>query len=189
MENKWEQEDVLDIVHHENDSFNMEVNKLSADEYVFVDIQGFKTYKERFIIKEFCMLVGDYMFHTTVKSPYCFQKLPPFYKRQATMLTNRFHGLSFDSGDMHICELIEKAYPFMQGKKVLVKGKAKKTWLHHIFRNCDDINCINIEDLYGQVMYVNEKMYPNCGQHMNNLISHCAFSNALKLKDKFDSNN
>lgn len=114
--------------------------------FVFVDIQGFKTSRNRFMVKEFCLIDGDFVYHALIKSTQPLESMSNFYQRQANWLIREYHGIRFEIGDIHVNEL-KKLYPRLQNKTVFVKGMQKITWMQYIFRDCGEIKCENIEDI------------------------------------------
>lgn len=158
--------------------------KTEREEWVFVDIQGYKVNKNRFMCKEFCLIDGDEMFHQIVKSWFPFNKLLYHYKRQIDWLTNFYHGLKYDSDGMHIDELTRLVYPKLADKIIIVKGFEKIKWLKYIFRKHGDIVCRNIEDLDFDMS--EQSCYQRCDQHdawYGWREYRCAKSNALTLRD------
>lgn len=115
--------------------------------FVFVDIQGFKSYRDRFICKEICLVSDEDFYHAIIKSTIPFEKLSSSHKRQANWLTKHFHGLTYDCGNVHMIQAIQDVYPMLMKKTVVVKGTEKIKWMKHIFRNCGEIECLNFEDL------------------------------------------
>lgn len=155
---------------------------------VFLDVQGFRTFNHRFIVKEICLsdYDDDEIFHAIIKSPYSFNKLNGYYQRQAEWTTRFCHGLTFDSGDMSIIELLEKVYPRIKDKQVIVKGAEKLRWLRYIFRKCGEIHGSNVDDVAEISKECDEKMYDICDYH-NEVFGwepcRCALSTVLKLKE------
>lgn len=170
-------------------SDSSEENSLLDYNYIFVDLQGFKTYRNRFICKEFCLIDNEYTFHTLIKSPYIFNKIPAHYKRQAYWLTNFHHGLLYESGDCNIIEVIEKLYTRFQNRKVAVKGSEKIKWLQYMFRNCCEIECVNFDDLDYDHSLERLKSQKICKFHADNLIQPvCALRNVLLMQDISNNN-
>lgn len=130
----------------DSDFSDFEDSLLDYD-YIFVDLLGFKSYRNRFICKEFCLIDNQYTFHTLVKSPYIFNKLLPYYKRHAFWLTNFYHSLSYDCGEISRIEIKEKLYKILANRKVAVKGAEKIKWLQAMFRDYCNIECVNFDDL------------------------------------------
>lgn len=166
---------------------SLEVNELPdvCNDYVFVDLQGFRA-PRRYICKEFCLIDKNYEFHAIVKSPVSFKSLNSYYQRQVNCLTRFFHGIKYDSGDVNIAEVVKTIYPKLMGKKVLVKGEDKVIWFNYIFRHCEDILCLNIENLGLDHSLHRIEPYDICEYH-NKVYGWkegpCALSAALKLKD------
>lgn len=153
---------------------------------VYIDIQGFRTYKNRFIIKEFCLSDDDGIFHAIVKSPYSFKKLNDYYQRHANWVTRFCHGLTFDCGDITVAQLLESVYPRIKGKHILVKGAEKITWLRYIFRKYGEIEGSSIEAIGTISKELNDKIYDICNYH-NHLFGwnpcRCALAIVLKLRE------
>lgn len=161
------------------------IYKLPND-FIFIDLQGFKTYGNRFICKEFCIVKGDSLYHTLVKSTYPLEHMSSYYKRQANWLTKYYHRLTYDCGDIHITELKRKVFPEIQNKKVLVKGEEKVKWLKDIFRSHGVIDCINIESLDYDLSLRKSEANNMCDYHRNVFRwreGPCAMRNALMLQD------
>lgn len=162
-----------------------EENSLLDYNYIFVDIQGFKTYRNRFICKEISVIDNDFIFHTLIKSPYDFNKIPAYYKRQAFWLTNFLHGLNYESGDINIIAVKEKLYKRLQERKIAVKSSEKIKWLKFMFHDCCVIDCVNFDDLdYDHI--VDQKYIPHriCDFHndINLIHPECALKNTLSMQ-------
>lgn len=158
------------------------------EQTVYVDVQGFKTSRNRFMCKEFCLVDGDFIYHTLVKSPYNFHRMPIYYQKQAMWLTNHHHGIKYGAGDIHIQELIKEIYPRMQNKVILVKGIEKISWLQYIFRDYGETMCVkNIEELdVFDILPRSSRPYEMCSYHSAIFTwsgGPCAKSNALMLQD------
>ena len=166
-----------------------EQSKVAFEKWVFIDLQGYKVNKNRFMCKEFCFINEDEKFHAIVKSWYPYGKLLIHYKRQIYWLANHFHALDYESGDMDIQELTEIVYPKLVDKTIIVKGFDKINWLKYIFRNYGDLNYRNIEDLDYDV---DETEHEMCAYHQERTgwgkRYRCAMSNALKLQDIANKN-
>lgn len=152
--------------------------------YAFVDVQGFKTFKNRFICKEFCLIDGDDVFHVIIKSPYNFERLSSHYRSKAQWLTEDYHGLPFNCGSMDMIEMKQKVFPKVCNKTILVKGTEKANWLRHIFRDCGEINCVNVEDLNFNHIH-RFGSYQICENHNSSSQKQyvCAKSNAILLQN------
>lgn len=161
-------------------------------EWIYVDVQGFKVNKNRFMCKEFCLISDDEIFHSIVKPWFPYKKLLSLYKRQVEYLTNSFHGIKYEDGNINIVQLTGHIYPKLMGKNIIVKGAEKVIWLKKIFERCGAINCTNIEDFNIEVdkQQNDDYGYYNnmCDYHMNTYgwrQCRCAKSNALILQKAF----
>lgn len=177
----------------DNDQMDVEKKKKETQEYyqnlIFVDMQGFKTFHNRFMCKEFSLVDGEKMFHAFVKSPYSFNKLPSHYRRHATWLTNHYHRIPYDCGDTHIVELKQKLFPMLQNKTIIVKGAEKVQWLEYMFRDCGSIVCINIEDLdFDMTLGESDVICDFHNQIFGWADGPCAMTTTSKLKAIVDKN-
>lgn len=170
---------------------DVDVDELIENKYynnfVYVDVQGFRTFHNRFMCKEFCLVDGDFIYHALVKSPYSFNKMPAYYQRQANWLINQYHRIKYDCGDVHINELKEATFSRIENKTILVKGVQKISWLKHMFRDCGNIECVNVEDLDEfDLTDRRTEPYDVCEYH-NKIFGWtqgpCAMTTALMLQD------
>lgn len=171
-----------------------DLNQTKREDIIYVDIQGFKTSRNRFLCKEFCLIDGDFVYHALIKSPNKFKQMPLHYQKQANWLTNHYHGIKYDSGDIHINDLIIDMYPKMLQKVILIKGIEKMSWLQYIFRDYGEALYIkNIEDLdQFDISTKNSRPYEMCSYHSAIFTwsgGPCAKSNALMLQDLTIKNN
>lgn len=164
---------------------DFEEDSLLDYDYIFVDILGFKTYRNRFICKEFCLIDNEYIFHTSVKSPYIFDKMPHHYKKQAYWLTNSYHGLSYDCGETSTIEVLEKVYKRFEDRKVAVKSAEKINLLQYMFRNCCIIDCVNFIDLDFIDWKVDFLPKKTCNFHDEKYLVHpeCALKNTIWMQN------
>lgn len=158
-------------------------------ELTFVDVQGFKTIGNTFIVKEFCLSHKDFEFHNIVKSPQLRSELLRTYKRQADWLTFTYHGLKFDSGTLSLTELVQQTLEHVEGVTLVVKGLEKVEWVQQIYENRCEVDCLNVEDLHSSF-----KFSLKTGNEINSICmyhkrlhpfnqSHCALSNVRELRD------
>lgn len=154
----------------------------------FADVQGFKTDRNVFVVKEFSLISDDFEFHEIVKSPCQYSELDWCYLRQAKYVTDKHHGLKFDAGNITHEELIERTLDYVRGKIVLVKGLEKVWWLKQIFEDYCDLKCVNVENEkcfvrqmtnFGEILricphHTHFKKYYDC---------RCALSIARSLRD------
>lgn len=95
------------------------MEEVTDHDFVFVDLQGFRTTNDEFILKEFCLINGgsEFVLHVNVIPPCDFTDLSSKYQRQAKWLTKFFHGIEFDSGFISLKEFIADVLPFVKEKK------------------------------------------------------------------------
>lgn len=175
-----------DVLNINDDSvfeeIGFDLERMCKNNFVFVDIQGFKTYGERFICKELCFVSeedDDDFYHAIIKSPYPFEKVPSFYKRQAKWLIKFVHGLTYDCGDVHLIQVIQDTYAKLMNKIIIVKGTEKISWMKHIYRNCGEIQCLNFEDLDLDTNL--EKLNSNmCQYHLTKMFSNLNLNEPTK---------
>lgn len=178
----------IDVEEPMENDVGPELAMIDGEEFdmVFVDIQGFRDYRSRFICKEFCSVSGKDVYHALIKSPFRFAKLPGYFKNQANYNTRYIHGLTYDCGNVHLNDFLQTAYMKMLGKKVIVKGAQKVQWMKYLFRNCGEIDCVNMEDWgYCKSMHESRGKHEICDYHYNNYRRQwrCAKENALKLRE------
>lgn len=183
MDEKMDVDSDVDMMDIDTDYLSENI----CNNYVYVDLQGFRGRHNRFICKEFSLLSDDFIYHALIKSPYNFNKLPAYYQRQAKWLTNHYHGIKYDCGDKHIIEVKQTIFPKIQGKTILVKGAEKILWLKYIFRDCGDIDCVNAEDLDDfDFPRKRTESYDVCEYHskiVSRMEGPCAMSTVLMLQD------
>lgn len=155
-------------------------------ECVFVDLQGFRGINNQFIIKEFSLLDIDYEFYNIVKSPYSMEKLPPHLQNQAKWLTRYYHGISFNSGELFLNEVIREVLPHIQNKVIIVKGEEKVSWVKSIFRRSYAVE--NVEN-FGWHSHRIQTTIEKCQNHtcirIQNDSCHCARVSVENLKENW----
>lgn len=158
--------------------------------FAFIDVQGFRD-RNRFICKQFSLIDGEYKYHAIVKSPYSFNKMNEYFRRQATWAMNYFHGIKYDCGDVNIVEVISKTYVKIMKKKIIVRQPWKILWLRYIFRNCGELDYVCIDDLGFDMSQQNIEAYEICDYH-NEIYGwekcRCALATTLEMKDIVDKN-
>lgn len=187
-------EDIL-LIEAESELMDIDVEDLCENKcsnYVYVDVQGFRSSRNRFICKEFCLVDGEFIYHKFIKSPYSFNKLPEYYRRQANWLMKRYHGIKYEYGDTNIIEVKHDMFAEIANKTILVKGIQKISWLKYMFRDCGEIQCLNIEDLENfDLSLIKKDPYDVCHYH-NEIFGWgngpCAMTNALIIQDLSNKN-
>lgn len=159
------------------------------NDIVFIDMQGFKTYRNKFIVKEFCLIHGNFYFHEIIKSPIDYHHWGDVYKCMSRWATLNHHGLDFQSGDMTVYKLIQSTLNHVKDKTIVVKGAEKKEWVKNLYENFHQVRCENIEDWSGfDFSYkTNQDISKICHFHGAVLGGcHCALSQAQELRTFFN---
>lgn len=183
-------------------------------DYIFVDIQGFKTVHNEFVVKEIFVLSKNLKFHEIIKSPIPYDCLSLETKKQADWLKRNYHGLAWNDGYITQSELDKIISPVLTGKIVFVKGAEKVDWIKDIFDtkmivvNLEDFDCnvqlhtsldscVNDEDYDGNSQifdddsdYEVKRRTTICCKHKklkkgSTQLAHCAVQNVWLMKDWF----
>lgn len=163
--------------------------------FVYVDLLGFKAGRGRFICKEFCLIDDKYEFHTLVKSSISFNKLSSHCKRHVEVATKYYHALTYSCGDLSAAELVKKVLPNIRNKIVLVKYQHSSDWLKYIFRHhLEEIKCFTLNEINYDVSSSNmrkKSLNRICDYH-NSIYGWkdgvCALSRALELRHIVSNN-
>lgn len=147
---------------------------------MFLDVQGFKSDCNKFIVKELCILFDKSVYLFLIKSPFSFNELPAKYKREAKWLEKNVHGLNWNNGTVTLQNVRENLkWLFCKPNiKVLVKGAEKLKWIHSLFNTFPPFTCINIEELGCslQLKCCDDILTLKCPHHKYNFLS-CAYKN------------
>lgn len=183
----------MDVEENQTEKMEIDEEKVIGN-YVIVDLQGYRN-KHRFICKEFCLIDGNYKYHAIIKNPDPFKTMNPYYRRHAEWAIRYFHGLGTESGDVHVIEVIQKMYPKIANKKVIVRHPWKMPWLKYLFRNCGEIDCVCIENIdvnmnLRKMDPDDENGYDYCEFHNQHGFDdwRCSLFIALEMKDILDAN-
>lgn len=128
---------------------------MSAD-IVIVDMQGFKDFKNQFILKEFAILINGCTQTFLVKPPYSFTNLSSEEKKRVRWLENN-RGIYWSEGFIDYREFKRTIRPYLKNKKILVKGLEKIKWIESLHENCEIVelgengcpNFLKLSEVYG----------------------------------------
>lgn len=157
--------------------------------HFFVDLQGFKSENNRFIVKEICLLskMDDKVQLYIIKPPFHYDKLSSEYKIQARWLKNNFHGFDWKDGFISYLSTRKQLLSSLPKSHaiIFVKGAEKIEWIRNMFRsNSLEIDYFNIEDLGYCTVSTND--IEHCKYHDKAFV--CAYQNAMKMKQWFCQN-
>lgn len=150
-------------------------------ESIFVDLQGFKDYKNNFIVKEFALATADYTQVFLIKPPFPFRKLTDAEKKQVLWL-GRNRGIYWGEGLIGYKEFQQFIKSHLVNKTLIVKGLEKVKWVEKLCPSCTvkDIGDKEIPNLKKIISYyyTNQCSKYNCLTHND----YCALKNVLCLK-------
>lgn len=97
----------------------------------YVDLQGFKTISNEFIVKEAAILLnGNELLHWIFEPPFGLHRLTSSEKRQVQWLVKKHHGINWQDGYVPygkarncLTQALERS------QTIIVKGSEKKEWL------------------------------------------------------------
>lgn len=158
------------------------------EEWMLLDVQGFKDNNNRFIVKEIYVETKNLQFHDIIKSPAIIEKsLDKKHRRESNWLTKNYHGISWRDGYITINELRRTLYPiFNDNMHIYVKGEEKIVWIKEIMEN-ERLICKNVEIDFDVLPEERDKCWP-CVKHKyvtNTIKTHCALENVKLLKKWF----
>lgn len=104
---------------------------------LIVDLQGFQTSSRKFIVKEIATIATAYSDenakpHTVLMSPptCCYKHIVAEFLPMNQWLTNNFHGIQWDAGDVPFQQMEETFFEAVEfAKKLYVKGAEKKLYI------------------------------------------------------------
>lgn len=149
---------------------------------VIIDVQGFKTDSNEFIVKEIAILCNNHIQTYLIKPPYPFYNLTKTERKQVCWI-ERNRGIHWKEG--FISYLNYKGYVnmnnYLNNKRVYAKGVEKVQWISKMFGcdsvyNLEDKSCPSLLSLYEQ--YETNSDVFSCLYHP----SICALKNVLVLR-------
>ena len=143
---------------------------------IVIDVQGFKTEKNRFLVKELAAYDGCKICHYVFKPPFTFDCLPYEYQKQANWLTANHHCIKWGTGFVPLHKfsaIIPQLTDTTQ--EVYVKGKEKADYIQKYTRT-------PILELPDSPAIQQEGS--SCFYHSKNLCI-CALTNVYNLYNQF----
>lgn len=113
-----------------------------------IDIQGFKSDTDDFIVKELALISTDArVYELHIFQPHCnFDYLPPHLQKQVLWSERRYNGLFWGTGFKEYKQLEDLFANVQLQGDVYVKGREKQKYITKLFSKFD-VNVINFEDL------------------------------------------
>lgn len=152
-------------------------------EYV-VDVQGFKTVYNRFVVKELAIVPLEEDAQPTVylfEPPHDWNFLAARYKCENNWLTRNYHGLNWQDGEISFDDFENILKSTVKGaRKVHVKGLEKVRWLEFIIPKVNNIEVLGCPSL----AKLHKKEISPCSNHNLKIChqSNCAVLNVIALK-------
>lgn len=144
-----------------------------------VDVQGFKTDSNKFMVKEIAILSDNQQHVFLFKAPFPFSDLTETEKKQVRWI-ERNRKIYWNSGDIPYANYKILVAEFLKSKTVFCKGLEKVFWIKDIIHsdvyNLADLGCPSLFDLYSKY---------NTFENVFSCIYHstvCALRNVLCLK-------
>lgn len=170
-----------------------------SDSIAVVDLQGFTSNNNEFILKEIYFSIFNYNSegedigiieditnrHYIFKPPFDWNELDRGSRANAFWLAKFHHGIYWNDGYENYNEIFNCAKPLLRDNLVVfVKGIQKVLWLKDLCK-AHDLDVRNIEDL-GCAIRLSEESYKlrnsyHCCKH--NKVKHCARQNVKILKN------
>lgn len=146
-----------------------------------VDVQGFKTEANEFIIKEIAILCDKKIQVFLIKAPFPFYDLTKEERRQVSWI-ERNRKIYWNEGVVPYSNYQNLIISILRDKCVYTKGSEKVSWLKNIVINNNNIN--NLEDKGCPSLINLYKQYEH-SQDLYTCIYHdsiCALKNVICLK-------
>lgn len=146
----------------------------------FVDIQGFKTDDNNFILKEIAIAHNDQVQVLLLKPPFPFYNLT-YTERKQVKWIERNRKINWNDGFIPYDNFLVHIDEFLTDKIIYCKGVEKVTWLSHFLDrgdiiNIEDLRCPSLLSLYEKYRLSNDIF--NCIYHP----TICALRNVTCLK-------
>lgn len=145
-----------------------------------VDVQGFKTDENKFIVKEIAIAFNDQLQHLLILPPCPLHNLSPQERKQVWwMQKNR--KICWNEGFIPYTDYLIHVEDFLSDKTIYCKGSEKAHWiktmfLHNDVINLEDMQCPNLLSLYEEFRLSSDVF--NCIYHP----TICALKNVTSLR-------
>lgn len=146
-----------------------------------VDVQGFKTEDNIFIVKEVAIFSNNRHHVFLIKPPFPFFNLTEAEKRQVRWI-ERNRKIYWNSGDIPYKYLKTLVAAHLKDKTVYCKGLEKTSWIRDMMGwpkayNLEEKGCPSLFDLYSK--YISSENVFSCINHS----AVCALKNVLCLRN------
>lgn len=155
--------------------------------FAIVDVQGFKTDANKFILKEIAISYKNHLQVFLIKSPIPFYDLSKNEKKQVSWI-ERNRKVFWREGFVNYYDYKNLVFNFLKNKSIYVKGNEKAIWIRQLLEhkarvlNLEDKGCPSLHSLYSE--YCNSNDILNCIYHT----SICAQKNVSCLRKWCENN-
>lgn len=146
-----------------------------------VDVQGFKTEENKFILKELAIVYNDQLQVYLVKPPFSFNNLSATEKKHVKWI-ERNRRILWNDGHITYEQCIVDVRKFLSYDiDIYCKGSEKVTWINAVLgrsdvKNLEDVHCPNLLSLHEK--YKSCNWIYSCTSHP----TMCALKNVTCLK-------
>lgn len=156
-------------------------------DFIFVDLQGFKTSTNEFVLKELAIACKKFTQVFLVKPPYPFKSLTSNEMKHVKWI-EKHRGIRWSEGYIDYREFSRLIKTYFLNKIIIVKGLEKTKWLQELCDGCKIIDAgekgfPRLQILHDKYKDDNTIVY--CMFHTNC----CALKNAICLQKWFIDNN
>lgn len=135
--------------------------------YAIVDVQGFKTDDNRFILKEIAILSNNRLQVFLIKPPFPYYELTKTERRQVLWI-ERNRGIYWKEGFVTYLNCVDYISNILKNKHIYTKGLEKVKWIKKTLgienvNNIEDKNCPCFNILYDK--YKDSNIYFYCFYH------------------------
>lgn len=156
----------------------------SEGDEVFVDLQGFETFNNKFVCKELSVLHSGIIRHFFLRSPYEFKKLDQSLKLLA-FYAIRTHGIHFNSGGEPIVAVIQNLYKLFENRNIYVRNDIVRNWVDSKFGKYCEFKCTSMD---APLTLCPHLIYNSCRIHNMDINHACSMRNVIDLSIRFKIN-
>lgn len=154
--------------------------------HYIADVQGFKDGENNFIIKELALAAEEFTIVFSIKPPFPYSRLSDKERRQVSWIENKY-GFSWSDGYIDYREFKRVIIPYLENKKILVKGLEKVRWIKELCSNCfvtdiDEKECPNLSVMYK--IFFDDRSKNNCLSYTK----HYSLNNVICIKKWYMKN-
>ena len=155
---------------------------MASDSFV-VDIQGFKTVNNTFVMKEVAIegLRTRIRFHCIIKPPTFY---PTVNKKQIQFVTKNIHGIKWHAGWLGYGKAVTTIREILaNAKHIFIKGSERTKFLSNLLGNRGNVfDLDNIFDLKEKPL-IDAEVYCGYKEHAHRWLGRCAFNKMITYRN------